>query len=193
MKLRIVILCFAILCGGFSMASFAQSDTLHSVSDTNVPKKNSKKGSSHSRATFVDAENVEHVHTTDSVLRKKHNPKIAIALSAVVPGAGQIYNRKAWKVPIIYAGLAASGYCVYHFAKQTNQYKSVYEVQQIIDSLKQRNMGILITDHNVRETLSSVDRAYIMADGEICCEGSSSFLVNDPKAREVYLGSRFTM
>ena len=71
--------------------------------------------------------------------------------------------------------------------------KSVYEVQQIIDSLKQRNMGILITDHNVRETLSSVDRAYIMADGEICCEGSSSFLVNDPKAREVYLGSRFTM
>ena len=126
MKLRIVILCFAILCGGFSMASFAQSDTIHSVSDTNVPKKSSKKGSSHSRATFVDAENVEHVHTTDSVLRKKHNPKIAIALSAVVPGAGQIYNRKAWKVPIIYAGLAASGYCVYHFAKQTNQYKFEY-------------------------------------------------------------------
>ena len=71
--------------------------------------------------------------------------------------------------------------------------KAVYEVQQIIDSLKQRNMGILITDHNVRETLSCVDRAYLMAEGTICCEGDSSFLVNDPKAREVYLGPRFTM
>ncbi|MBO4631415.1 MAG: LPS export ABC transporter ATP-binding protein, partial [Lentisphaeria bacterium] len=71
--------------------------------------------------------------------------------------------------------------------------KAVYEVQQIIDNLKQRNMGILITDHNVRETLSCVDRAYLMAQGTICCEGDSSFLVNDPKAREVYLGPRFTM
>lgn len=126
MKLRVIILCLAVLYGCLYMTSYAQSDTTYSVSDTNVPKKNSKKVSSHSRATFVDAENVEHVHTTDSVLRKKHNPKIAIALSAVVPGAGQIYNRKAWKVPIIYAGLAASGYCVYHFAKQTNQYKFEY-------------------------------------------------------------------
>jgi len=71
--------------------------------------------------------------------------------------------------------------------------KAVYEVQQIIEGLKKRNMGILITDHNVRETLSSVDRAYVMAEGTICCEGASSFLVNDPKAREVYLGPRFTM
>ena len=71
--------------------------------------------------------------------------------------------------------------------------KAVYEVQQIIEGLKKRNMGILITDHNVRETLSCVDRAYLMAEGTICCEGDSSFLVNDPKAREVYLGPRFTM
>ena len=71
--------------------------------------------------------------------------------------------------------------------------KAVYEVQQIIESLKQRNMGILITDHNVRETLSCVDRAYLMSTGTICCEGDSDFLVNDPKAREVYLGPRFTM
>ena len=70
--------------------------------------------------------------------------------------------------------------------------KAVYEVQQIIESLKQRNMGILITDHNVRETLSCVDRAYLMSTGTICCEGDSDFLVNDPKAREVYLGPRFT-
>lgn len=71
--------------------------------------------------------------------------------------------------------------------------KAVYEVQQIIEGLKKRNMGILITDHNVRETLSCVDRAYLMAEGTICCEGDSGFLVNDPKAREVYLGPRFTM
>lgn len=71
--------------------------------------------------------------------------------------------------------------------------KAVYEVQQIIEGLKKRNMGILITDHNVRETLSCVDRAYLMAEGTICCEGNSDFLVNDPKAREVYLDPRFTM
>ena len=71
--------------------------------------------------------------------------------------------------------------------------KAVYEVQQIIEGLKKRNMGILITDHHVRETLSCVDRAYLMAEGTICCEGNSDFLVNDPKAREVYLGPRFTM
>lgn len=71
--------------------------------------------------------------------------------------------------------------------------KAVYEVQQIIEQLKSRNMGILITDHNVRETLSCVDRAYLMSQGTIVCEGDSNFLVNDEKAREVYLGPRFTM
>ena len=71
--------------------------------------------------------------------------------------------------------------------------KSVAEVRQIIEGLKQRNIGILITDHSVRETLSSVDRAYIMAEGKICCEGPSQFLVNDPVAKEIYLGDRFTM
>lgn len=71
--------------------------------------------------------------------------------------------------------------------------KAVYEVQQIIEQLKNRNMGILITDHNVRETLSCVDRAYLMSQGTIVCEGDSNFLVNDEKAREVYLGPRFTM
>lgn len=126
MKLRVLILCFAVLCGSFHLESFSQSDATHSVSDTTVSKKKEKRSSSYARTTFVDAESVEHVHTTDSVLQKKHNPKIAIALSAVVPGAGQIYNKKAWKVPIIYAGLAATGYCVYHFAKETNQYKFEY-------------------------------------------------------------------
>ena len=126
MKLRVLILCFAVLCGCFHMESCAQSDVTHSVSDTTVSKKHTKKGTAHVRTTFEDAQSVEHVHTTDSALQKRHNPKIAIALSAVVPGAGQIYNKKAWKVPIIYAGLAATGYCVYHFAKETNQYKFEY-------------------------------------------------------------------
>jgi len=70
---------------------------------------------------------------------------------------------------------------------------AVYDVQQIIAQLKGRNMGILITDHNVRETLSCVDRAYLMCEGQIVCEGDSNFLVNDDKAREVYLGPKFVM
>ena len=70
---------------------------------------------------------------------------------------------------------------------------AVYEVQQIILKLKERNLGILITDHNVRETLTVVDRAYLMCEGKILLAGSSEFLVNDPKAREVYLGPQFSM
>ena len=72
--------------------------------------------------------------------------------------------------------------------------KAVYEVQQIIRKLqKERNMGILITDHNVRETLSVVDRAYLMVHGEVMLEGSSDYLVNSEDAREVYLGPSFAM
>ena len=71
--------------------------------------------------------------------------------------------------------------------------KAVYEVQQIIRKLQQRNMGILITDHNVRETLSVVDRAYLMVHGEVMLEGSSDYLVNSEDAREVYLGPSFAM
>lgn len=70
---------------------------------------------------------------------------------------------------------------------------AVYDVQQIILQLKERNLGILITDHNVRETLSVVDRAYLMCQGRILVEGSSDFLVNDERAREIYLGPQFSM
>ena len=52
-------------------------------------------------------------------------------------------------------------------------------------------MAILITDHNVRETLACVDRAYLMAMGSILCEGDRNFLINDPKAIEIYLGPNF--
>ncbi|MDD3117740.1 MAG: LPS export ABC transporter ATP-binding protein [Victivallales bacterium] len=70
---------------------------------------------------------------------------------------------------------------------------AVYDVQQIIGQLQAKNLGILITDHNVRETLAVVDRAYLMCQGNIVCEGSSNYLVNDEKAREIYLGPQFTM
>ena len=70
---------------------------------------------------------------------------------------------------------------------------AVYDVQQIILKLRDKNLGILITDHNVRETLACVDRAYLMCEGSTVFEGPSDFLVNDPKARELYLGPKFTM
>jgi lipopolysaccharide export system ATP-binding protein len=70
---------------------------------------------------------------------------------------------------------------------------AVYDVQQIIGQLQKKNMAILITDHSVRETLAVVDRAYLMSQGEIMLEGSSEFLVNDEKAKEIYLGPQFTI
>ena len=70
---------------------------------------------------------------------------------------------------------------------------AVYDVQQIIRELKERGLGILITDHNVRETISVVDRAYVIYSGEVLTEGTREFLVNDPQAREKYLGKEFSM
>jgi lipopolysaccharide export system ATP-binding protein len=70
---------------------------------------------------------------------------------------------------------------------------TVFEVQKIIRRLKDRGFGILITDHNARETLKLVDRAYLIKSGEVVCQGSSEFIVNDPKAREIYLGPEFNM
>ena len=70
---------------------------------------------------------------------------------------------------------------------------AVYEVQKIIRRLKERGLGILITDHNVRETLKLVDRAYLIHKGEVLYEGSAEQLVNDPKARELYLGPDFNL
>ena len=70
---------------------------------------------------------------------------------------------------------------------------SVAEVQDIIRGLKSKNIGVLITDHNVRETLSIVDRAYLIHDGKVLREGSSDFLVNDELSRKFYLGENFSM
>ncbi len=70
---------------------------------------------------------------------------------------------------------------------------AVYEVQKIVRRLKDRGLGILITDHNVRETLKLVDRAYLIHRGEVVYEGAADQLVHDPKAREIYLGPEFNL
>jgi lipopolysaccharide export system ATP-binding protein len=70
---------------------------------------------------------------------------------------------------------------------------AVFDVQQIIRELRDKNIGILFTDHSVRETLSVVDRAYIINEGRVQCSGTSEFLINDPTARKIYLGEQFTM
>ncbi|MCE5250899.1 LPS export ABC transporter ATP-binding protein [bacterium] len=70
---------------------------------------------------------------------------------------------------------------------------AVEDIQNIVAELRTKGLGILITDHNVRETLAITDRAYIIADGEILTEGNSEFLSNDPEARKIYLGEKFRM
>jgi len=70
---------------------------------------------------------------------------------------------------------------------------AVKDIQQLIDHLRERGLGILITDHNVRETLKITDRAYIMYAGEILKSGTAKELVNDPKIRKIYLGEDFTL
>lgn len=70
---------------------------------------------------------------------------------------------------------------------------AVYDIQQIILALKDAGMAVLITDHSVRETLSVVDRAYLVYEGKVEREGTSDFLINDPVAREIYLGPRFSI
>ncbi len=69
----------------------------------------------------------------------------------------------------------------------------VSEVQEIIKALKKKGLGILLTDHNVRETLSITDRAYLIAEGRILISGSAAELINDSKARQIYLGEKFRM
>jgi len=70
---------------------------------------------------------------------------------------------------------------------------TVEEIQKIIHRLKDKGLGILVTDHNVRETLSITDRAYIIYEGNILKSGSSEFLANDPETREIYLGEKFKL
>ena len=70
---------------------------------------------------------------------------------------------------------------------------AVGEIQDIVRRLKAKGLGVLITDHNVRETLSTTDHAYIMFEGKILLQGTSQELAQDPVARQIYLGERFRL
>ena len=69
----------------------------------------------------------------------------------------------------------------------------VAEAQDIIRDLKKKGLGILLTDHNVRETLSITDRAYLVAEGKLLISGNTEDLINNPKAKQIYLGEQFRM
>lgn len=70
---------------------------------------------------------------------------------------------------------------------------AIDDIQRIVAELRDRGLGVLITDHNVRETLSITDRAYLLFKGSIHIEGPADMLVNDPKARKMYLGHDFRL
>ncbi len=70
---------------------------------------------------------------------------------------------------------------------------AIGDIQEIVARLRERGIGILITDHNVRETLRITDRAYIMYDGKILVSGTASEIAADPVAREIYLGEKFSL
>jgi lipopolysaccharide export system ATP-binding protein len=70
---------------------------------------------------------------------------------------------------------------------------AVHDVQQIVQDLREQGLAILITDHNVRETLNIVDRAYLIYEGRVESQGNKDFLLNDPISRKLYLGESFTM
>jgi lipopolysaccharide export system ATP-binding protein len=70
---------------------------------------------------------------------------------------------------------------------------AVSEIQDIVGRLRDRGLGVLITDHNVRETLRITDRAYIMYEGRILLQGTAAELAGDARAREIYLGERFSL
>jgi lipopolysaccharide export system ATP-binding protein len=70
---------------------------------------------------------------------------------------------------------------------------AVEEIMKIVGALKQRGIGVLVTDHNVHETLSITDRAYLLFEGSILKAGSSQSLADDPEARKLYLGENFKL
>ena len=70
---------------------------------------------------------------------------------------------------------------------------AIGDIQEIVGRLRERGIGILITDHNVRETLAITDRAYILHDGRILASGTGAELASNPKAREIYLGEKFSL
>lgn len=108
-------------------AALSAQDVISTADTTHGKSTNIKRNSRTYKGDYVVSEQpVVQVHTTDSALQKKHNPKIAIALSAVLPGAGQIYNKKYWKLPIVYGCLGVSCYFIYDFSQEMVRYRNEY-------------------------------------------------------------------
>lgn len=108
-------------------AALSAQDVISTADTTHGKSTNIKRNSRTHKGDYVVSEQpVVQVHTTDSALQKKHNPKIAIALSAVLPGAGQIYNKKYWKLPIVYGCLGVSCYFIYDFSQKMVRYRNEY-------------------------------------------------------------------
>lgn len=91
---------------------------------------------------------VEDLNVPDSVLRKRHNPNVAACLS-LIPGGGQIYNKKYWKLPIVYGALGISGYFVYDFAHQMNMFKNEFINRRDGHTEKLNPNYSMYTDENV--------------------------------------------
>ena len=70
---------------------------------------------------------------------------------------------------------------------------AIGDIRDLVSHLKERDIGVLITDHNVRETLDIIDRAYIIHDGKVLIEGTPDEIVGNAEVRRVYLGDRFSL
>jgi hypothetical protein len=101
---------------------------------------------------FANHESAIAISATDSVQIKKHSPKTASWL-AIIPGAGQIYNKKYWKLPIVYAGLGTTGYLIYYYGNLTSIYRKEYEarVNGKIENLSSNPVIVKMQDGNVLE------------------------------------------
>lgn len=127
MKIFRIILIFIFIVTAGCMELSAQdtpvtTDTMQTVRNV----KSSSRGKSEAIVKADGNQPVERVHTTDSALQKKHSPKIAIALSAVLPGAGQVYNKKAWKIPIVYTCIGGGVALCCYFGHERKVYINEY-------------------------------------------------------------------
>lgn len=123
---RIILIITIIITAGCARLS-AQDTPV--ATDTAQTMRNVKSAPHEHDRPVVKAEGspeVERVHTTDSVLQRKHSPKIAVALSAVLPGAGQVYNKKAWKIPIVYTCIGGGVALCCYFGHERKVYINEY-------------------------------------------------------------------
>jgi lipopolysaccharide export system ATP-binding protein len=145
------------------------------------------------------ADNLMSILETTSLNRKQRRERQAELLEDL--GIDRVRDQKAYtlsggerrRVEIARALVTEPGFLLLDEPFAGIDPIAVSEIQSIISSLRERGLGVLITDHNVRETLAITDRAYIMYDGKVLISGSAQELAEDPEARKIYLGERFTL